>query len=260
MINFDYHMHTRLSDGANMHEEMVLSAIAKGFDEIGISDHFCIKYPVHWAVGTEGIAQLAKRVGEMNAMFGDRISILFGLEVDYFPDLEDEIRKTLQKFDFDYVIGSIHFLDEWNYDTDKSRNSEFTHDYLYKWYFGELQKAVKSGLFDYMAHPDLIKKHRIWPETSQKLLFRETAKVFADTGTAYEVNTSGKDRPCREFFPGNEFISELFQAGVPVTLGSDSHNSDQIGRYFDDAKDLLRETGYQSLVRFKKRKRIIETF
>ena len=159
---------------------------------------------------------------------------------------------------FDYVIGSIHFLNDWNYDTDKSRNSEFTPDYLYDWYFGELQKAVKSRLFDYMAHPDLIKKHRIWPDTPKTLLFRQTAEVFASNGVAYEINTSGKDRPCEEFFPGKELLTEFFKAGVPVTLGSDSHKSDQIGRYFEEAKQLLKETGYRSVTRFKKREKIIE--
>lgn len=260
MINFDYHIHTQLSDGANTHEEMILSAIEKGFAEIGFSDHFCIKQPLSWAVGTEGISKLGEKVNEMNDKFGDRINILFGLEVDYFPNLENEIGRALQRFDFDYVIGSIHFLDEWNYDTDKSRYHEFANDYLYEWYFGELQKAAKSRLFDFMAHPDLIKKHRIWPETSKTLLFRETANVFAEAEVAFEVNTSGKDRPCGEFFPSRDFIDELFLAGVPVTLGSDSHNSQQIGRYFSEAKEMLREVGYQSLVRFKKRKRVVESF
>jgi histidinol-phosphatase (PHP family) len=258
MVNFDYHMHTKLSDGANTHEEMVLSAIGKGLDEIGFSDHYCIKYRVHWGVNSEGIARLEAKVAEMNEKFSDRINILFGLEVDYFPEFEKEIGQVLQRFNFDYVIGSIHFLDDWNYDTDKSRYSEFDSDYLYEWYFRELQKAVKSGLFDYMAHPDLIKKHRIWPKTSKNQLYRETAKVFADYGTAYEINTSGRDRPCEVFFPGSELISEFYQAGVPVTLGSDSHSADQIARYFGDAKDLLRQSGYQSVARFKKRKMVIE--
>jgi histidinol-phosphatase (PHP family) len=255
-MNFDYHMHTRLSDGANSHEEMIASAIEKGFDEIGFSDHFCIKYRVKWAVSTEEIAVLEKKVKEVKEKYKDQINILFGLEVDYFPELESEIRIALQGHQFDYVIGSIHFLNDWNYDTDKSRNSEFTPDYLYDWYFGELQKAVKSGLFDYMAHPDLIKKHRIWPDSSKIELFRQTAEIFAQSGVAFEVNTSGIDRPCGEFFPGKELLSEFFKAGVPVTLGSDSHKSDQIGRYFEESKKLLKEIGYQSLIRFKNRKQI----
>ena len=259
-MTFDYHMHTNLSDGANSHEEMVLSAIEKGFDEIGFSDHFCIKKRVDWAVTTEGIAKLGEKVYEMREKFGDRINILFGLEVDYFTEYEEELKQVLKMHKFDYVIGSIHYLKDWNYDTDKSRNHEFTADYLYDWYFGELQKAVKSKLFDYMAHPDLIKKHRIWPETSKTTLFRETAEVFASTGVAFEINTSGIDRPCGEYFPGREFLDELYKAGVPVTLGSDSHNSDQIGRYFEDARQHLREVGYQSLLRFKNRIKIPETF
>ncbi len=237
---------------------MILSAIEKGFDEIGFSDHYCIKYKVHWAVNTEGIARLGKKIEKVKMKFGDRINILFGLEVDYFPEFEKEIGEALKEYEFDYVIGSIHFLDGWNYDTDKSRYPEFKNDYLYRWYFSELQKAVRSGLFDYMAHPDLIKKHQIWPENSQKDLYRETAKIFADSGVAYEVNTSGRDRPCGEFFPGNELIGEFYHAGVPVTLGSDSHYEHQIGRYFNEAKTLLRESGYQSVVRFHKRKQITE--
>jgi len=259
-MNFDYHMHTLLSDGANSHEEMILSAIEKGFDEIGFSDHFCIRQRVNWAVTKEGIATLEKKIDEMRKKFGNQINILFGLEVDYFPEMEEELRKTLQQHDFDYVIGSVHFLDDWNFDTDKSRNSEYKPDYLYEWYFTELQKAAKSKLFDYMAHPDLIKKHRIWPDSPKTDLFRETAKVFASSGVAFEVNTSGKDRPCGEFFPGKELLTELFKAGVPVTLGSDSHKAEQIGRHFEEAKNLLHETGYQSLVRFKKRKQISESF
>ena len=258
-MNLDYHMHTILSDGHNTHEEMVLSAIEKGFDEIGFSDHFCIKQPCSWAVGADGIAQLEEKVTEMKGKFSDRISILFGIEVDYFNDREEEIRECLQKFNFDYVIGSVHFLDDWNYDTDQSRYGEFSHDFLYEWYFSELQKAAKSGLFDIMGHPDLIKKFRIWPETSKKQLFEETASVFAESSVAFEINTSGKDRPCAEFFPGTELLRAFCKSEVPVTLGSDSHQKEQIGRYFGEARTILKEVGYTDTARFKNRKAVAVT-
>ena len=259
-MNFDYHMHTTLSDGHNTHEEMVISAIEKGFDEIGFSDHFCIRQPCSWAVGADAIAHMEEKVAEIKIKYSDRISILFGIEVDYFSDMEEEIKASLQPFNFDYIIGSIHFLDGWNYDTDKSRYTEFSNDYLYEWYFRELQKAAKSGLFDVMAHPDLIKKFRIWPETSKKQLFEQTAAVFAGSGVAFEVNTSGKDRPCGAFFPGPELLESFFKAGVPVTLGSDSHQKEQIGRYFDDARTILREIGYTEMIRFTGRKGVAADF
>jgi histidinol-phosphatase (PHP family) len=257
MMNFDYHMHTTLSDGQNSHEEMVLSAIAKGFEEIGFSDHFCIKQPCKWAVGADAIVTLEEKVLAMRKKYGDRINILFGLETDYFHDREEEIREVLGRFDFDYVIGSIHFLDEWNYDSDKSRYGEFSNDYLYEWYFRELQHAARSGLFDIMGHPDLIKKFRIWPETSKSHLYEATAAIFAQSGVAFEINTSGIDRPCGEFFPGTELLEAFFKAGVPVTLGSDSHQKEQIGRYFDEARTILREVGYSKITRFKNRVKII---
>ena len=129
---------------------------------------------------------------------------------------------------------------------------------LYRWYFAELQKAASSGLFDTMAHPDLIKKFQVWPESAQYGLFRKTAEVFAKSGVAFEVNTSGIDRPCGEFFPGKEFLTELFKASVPVTLGSDSHQAEQIGRYFDEAQTMLKKLGYRNLVRYQKREKIKE--
>ena len=256
-MNFDYHMHTTLSDGQNTHEEMVLSAIEKGFDEIGFSDHFCIKQPCKWAVGADGIFRLEEKIVEMKEKYGHKINILFGIEVDYFKDQEKEIREALQKFNFDYVIGSIHFLDDWNYDTDKSRYEEFSNDFLYEWYFRELQKAAKSGLFDIMGHPDLIKKFRICPETPKKQLFEETASVFANSGVAFEMNTSGKDRPCGEFFPGAELLKAFCKAGVPVTFGSDSHLKEQIGRHFEEAKTILNEIGYFNIIRFRNREKVI---
>jgi histidinol-phosphatase (PHP family) len=258
-MNFDYHMHTTLSDGHNTHEEMVLAAIEKGFDEIGFSDHFCIKQPCKWAVGAEAIPHLEEKITEVKEKYSDRISILFGIEVDYFKDREEEIRESLQKFNFDYIIGSVHFLDDWNYDTDKSRYGEFSNDFLYEWYFSELQNAAKSGLFDIMGHPDLIKKFDIWPETPKKLLFEETANVFAESGVAFEINTSGKDRPCAEFFPGTELIYAFCKAGVTVTIGSDSHQKEQIGRYFGEARTILKEMGYTSMTTFRNRKGVAVT-
>lgn len=257
-MRFDYHIHTNLSDGADSHKEMVRMAIRRGFEEIGFSDHFCIKTECKWAVDSEGIYLLQEYVEEMREKFGDRINILFGLEVDYFPDKERQIREALAPFDLDYVTGSIHFLDDWNYDADISRYDQYDNDFLYNWYFKELQKAASSGLFDIMAHPDLIKKFEIWPDSSQEELYRETAGIFAEAGVAYEVNTSGIDRPCGEMFPGSELIKAFFDAGVPVTFGSDSHKAKQIGRYFDIALSVLKDIGYKKILRFRKRERIYE--
>ena len=255
-MNIDYHMHTTLSDGHNTHEEMVLSAIEKGFDEIGFSDHFCIRQPCTWAVGTEGIAQFGEKILEVKEKYGNQISILFGIEVDYFNDSVKVIREVLKQYPFDYVIGSIHFLDDWNYDGDKSRYPEFKNDFLYEWYFHELQKAASSGLFDIIGHPDLIKKFNIWPESSKKVLYKETASIFASSGVVFELNTSGRDRPCGEFFPGPELLGAFSDAGVAVSLGSDSHKKDQIGRYFDEARTILTENGYTKTTRFRGRSRI----
>jgi histidinol-phosphatase (PHP family) len=254
-MKIDYHMHTTLTDGHNTHEEMVLAAIEKGFDEIGFTDHFCITKPGDLDIGADLITRMKENAVIMQKFYCNRINILFGIEVDYFDGSQEIIRESLQHFDFDYVIGSIHFLDDWNFDACQKRYSEFKNDFLYEWYFGELQKAAKSQIFDVMGHPDLIKLFGIWPETSKKALFEETANIFADSGVAFELNTSGKDRPCGEFFPGNELLEAFFKAGIPVTLGSDSHKKVHIGRHFDEAGIILGDIGYSSITRFRNRKR-----
>jgi histidinol-phosphatase (PHP family) len=170
--------------------------------------------------------------------------------------MEQEIREVLNQYQFDYVIGSIHFLDDWNYDGDRSRYPEFKNDFLYDWYFRELQNAASSGLFDIMAHPDLIKKFCIWPESSKKQLYDETAAIFARSGVVFELNTSGRDRPCGEFFPGTELLKAFGDAGVAVSLGSDSHQKEQIGRYFDEARTILKENGYTKTTRFRGRSKV----
>jgi len=86
-------------------------------------------------------------------------------------------------------------------------------------------------------------------------LFEETASIFAESGVAFEINTSGKDRPCGEFFPGDELLKAFCKAGVPVTLGSDSHMKEQIGRHFGEARTILKEIGYTTITRFRNRKR-----
>ena len=250
---FDYHMHTTSSDGNNSHREMVESAINKGFGEIGFSDHFCIKQPCNWAVGSNGIQALFDKIEEVRQLYDEKIDILSGIEVDYFSDSEFELAEILRQYPFDYVTGSVHFLGEWNYDSSPDGYDLYDIDFLYEWYFKELQQAAQSGLFNIMAHPDLIKKFRIWPQHPPIVLFRETARIFARSGVTFEVNTSGIDRPCGEFFPGEAFLKELYDAGVPVTLGSDSHHQTQIGRHFTEAKKMLKDFGYQSLTRFKQR-------
>ena len=175
--------------------------------------------------------------------------------MDYFPGKEEELRQVIAYFPSDYVIGSVHFMGSWNYDTDKRYYGKWSNDELYRMYFELVQQAAKSQLFDVIGHFDLIKKFRCWPESDQSHLYEETLKVLKEADVVLELNTSGLDRPCGEFFPNKKILEMAAKIGIPITLGSDAHRPDQVARHFESAIELLKETGFTKISRFRNRQR-----
>jgi histidinol-phosphatase (PHP family) len=249
----DYHMHTFLSDGRDSHEQMIESAAYKSIGEIGFSDHISL-LPVKWAMPIESINDMVARVN--NVQQNDKgISVKFGLEMDYFPHLEKEIKGVIASLPLDYVIGSVHFINEWNFDTDISQYDSIDIDRFYKQYFKLVQQSAKSGLFDVIGHCDLAKKFAYYPTFTLDSLYDETAKVFKNSGVVVEVNTSGRIKPCNEFYPSAQFLERLAHYKVPVTLGSDAHVEQNVGQFFSDALAELKALGFKEIIRFTQRQR-----
>lgn len=252
----DYHMHSVLSDGKNTYEEMVRMAISKGLDEIGFSDHVCLK-PANWAIRLEDIPVMTGQILDLKNKYADQIQIRYGIELDYFPGREDDLKSIIDSIPVDYVIGSIHFIDDWNFDTDESLYGKWTNDKLYEMYFELVQKAAQSNLFDVIGHIDIIKKFRVYPESNQDKLFEDTIRTIKEHNLVVELNTGGMDRPCAEFTPGPKLLEMCFNHHVPVTLSSDAHRVEQIARHYESAIDLLKHVGYTEIVGFNNRIRRI---
>jgi histidinol-phosphatase (PHP family) len=252
----DYHMHSVLSDGQNSYEEMIRTAISKGLDEIGFSDHVCLK-PVDWAIRMEDIPVMTRQILDLKEEYKDQIQIRYGIEVDYFPGHDVELKELIESIPVDYVIGSVHFIGDWNFDVDQSLYGKWSNDKLYEKYFALVQKAAQSGLFDTIGHIDIIKKFRIYPETNQDKLFEDTIKIIKEHNLVVELNTGGMDRPCAEFTPGPRLLEMCYQHHVPVTLASDAHKAEQIARHYESATALLSRVGYTEIVGFNKRIRRI---
>lgn len=252
----DYHMHSILSDGRNSYEEMVRMAIEKGLDEIGFTDHVCLK-PVTWAIRLEDIPVMTSQIIDLKDKYEDQIKIRYGVEMDYLPGKEVQINEIIERIPVDYVIGSIHFIGDWNFDTDQSLYGKWTNDKLYEKYYALVQQAAQSGLFDIIGHIDIIKKFRVYPESNQDLLFEDTIKVIKENNLVVELNTGGMDRPCAEFTPGHKILEMCYKHHVPVTLSSDAHSDLQIARHFESATQLLNQIGYTEIVGFKNRIRRI---
>ena len=250
----DYHMHSILSDGKDTYEEMIRVAIAKGLDEIGFSDHVCLK-PVEWSIQLVGIPVMTEQILDLKQKYEDVIKIRYGIELDYFPGRETELKDIIESIPLDFVIGSVHFIDDWNFDCDQSLYGKWSNDELYEHYFGLIQQAASSGLFDTIGHLDIIKKFRVYPESNQDKLFEDTIKLIKENDLVVELNTGGVDRPCAEFTPGPKLLEMCFRHKVPVTLSSDAHRATQIARHYESAVALLSEIGYHEIVGFENRTR-----
>jgi len=254
----DYHMHSVLSDGQNSYEEMIRMAISKGLDEIGFSDHVCLK-PVAWAIRMEDIPVMTRQLLDLKEKYKDKIQVRYGIEVDYFPGHEDELRELIESIPVDYVIGSVHFIGNWNFDVDQSLYGKWSNDKLYEKYFALIQKAAQSELFDTIGHIDIIKKFGVYPETNQDKLFEDTIKIIKEHNLVVELNAGGMDRPYAEFMPGARLLEMCHRHHVPVTLASDAHRAEQIARHYESAIALLSHIGYTEIVGFNKRiRRIIQ--
>ncbi|RDV84292.1 histidinol-phosphatase [Ammonifex thiophilus] len=258
----DYHVHTaRCGHAVGEVGEYLRQAEKVGLKELGFADHL----PLYFLPPEErdpGLAmpqaQLGDYVREITGLKGKSVvEVKLGIEADYVPGWEEELRKLLSAHPFDYVLGSIHFLDGWGFDNPAEiegyRGKDL--DLLYEQYFSLLQRLASSQLFDVVAHPDLIKKFGFLPSRDLKPLYQETVKIIAAADLAVEVNTAGLRHPVKEIYPAAEFLFLCRRYRVPVTLGSDAHRPEDVGRDFDRALELLREAGYCEVAVFTARKR-----
>jgi len=247
----DYHMHTHLSDGKDTHEDMVASAAFKGIPEIGFTDHISVK-PVGWAMEMSEVNTMIEKVNAMSKN-DTKVVVKLGAEIDYYLGMEKQIGELINSIPFDFTVGSVHFINDWNFDTDIRPYDQINIDKFYTDYFKLVQQSAKSGLFDVIGHCDLAKKFGYYPSFRLERLYEETAKIFRKTGVVVELNTSGRGKPCAEFYPSAVFLEKLAKYKVPITLGSDAHVEQNIGQFFEEAISELKALGYKEIIKFSKR-------
>jgi len=250
----DYHIHTTFSDGRSSHEDYIEAAVEKKLDEIGFSDHVCLR-EVDWAMKLSDAPAMVKKV--TNLKKESRISVKLGVEMDFFPGMEDKINEFTRKYPFDYVIGSVHHIGGWTFDDSRQAHGYdlWDIDDLYKLYFSLVQKAAKSGLFNILGHPDVVKKFGHKPERSIYNLLNEAASVLRDNNVCIELNSSGLIKPCKEIYPSRQFLEICHSKGVQITFGSDAHSSERIAGDFDQVIKLAKDVGYEKIASFTGRKR-----
>lgn len=182
------------------------------------------------------------------------LPVLLGLEMDWLPGKEDILRSFLAPYDWDIVLGSVHYVGAWGIDDDLFLDEWERRDTAQAWLeYGNLVKDLaQSGLADALAHPDVVKKfgHRPKDETPLHDLILAGAAV---NGSAVELNSNGLRR-CGEIFPALPLVERAHALGLPVTLGSDAHVPSLVGSHFDDLTAWAKRAGYNEAVTFVGRK------
>jgi histidinol-phosphatase (PHP family) len=192
---------------------------------------------------------------EARERYRGRIKVRLGIEADFHQPTQQERLAMLSEYPFDYIIGSVHVLGDWIFDSplEIHRYEEVELDDFYREYFAELLAMVKSGVYDIVGHPDLAKKFDKRPTIDLSPLYRELLLAMKEQRTCYEVNTAGLRWPARELYPEAPFVRMAAELGVPATLGSDAHCPEDIGRDFDKALDVLESAGYREIATFDAR-------
>jgi histidinol-phosphatase (PHP family) len=254
----DYHIHTALCGHAlGTVEELVESAIEKGFAEVGIADHSPLLYAGHpgLAMSAEELPLYVDEVLDARQRYRGRIAVRLGIEADYHQPTQRERVAMLNEYPFDYIIGSVHVLGDWVFDSpvEVHRYQDIDLDDFYREYFSELLAMVRTGVYDIVGHVDLAKKFDKRPSFDLSPLYRELLVAMKEHGTCYEVNTAGLRWPVRELYPEEPFVRMAAELGVPATLGSDAHDPEDVGRDFDKALELLNGAGYRKTATFEAR-------
>ncbi len=261
MINTSYHNHTKWSDGSATVPEMIDSARKAGLQEVGFSDHFVLApggARISWALQPDALVDYVAQIEQQMERAQD-ITIRLGLEVDYFPDTIQLTQQRLDTHQFDYLIASVHFVDEFSIDLDAQTwegISQDSRDAVWRGYWERLHAVVETGFFDIVGHFDLPKKFGFYPSTDLSEQALSVLDAIAAADMAIEINTSGWDRPVGEAYPSLFYLQEANRRGIPLVINSDAHAAGEVVRHFDRARQLALAAGYGEVVRFDRRRRI----
>jgi histidinol-phosphatase (PHP family) len=258
----DYHMHLREPEGrysADRAEEYVAQARLASVDEIGFTDHVYhfrqseALWEVPWML--ERCADdLDDYVGAVTEAKARGLPVKLGLEVDFFPGIERELAALLEPYPWDYLLGSIHFVDGFAIDQEPGLVHRVPVGEAWRRYFVWLRDAARSGVFDSLSHPDLIKFFGMRAtEEERHHFYVETADAIEAAGVCVEISTAGLHKPVGELYPDPGLLAAFCERGVPITLASDAHEPSHVGRNLDQAVALAREVGYGTITVFDRR-------
>jgi histidinol-phosphatase (PHP family) len=277
----DYHLHLRPDDldasaaeyfTSENAERYRVAAGERGIAELGVSEHVyrfqqaleVWRHPFWERYARDDLDEYCRFVRE-------ETDLRLGIEADFVQGAEDRLSNLLEARDFDYVVGSVHFIRDGAVDMDDYSvwSSGRSAEDIWRRYFQTIGETAASGLFDVLAHPDLVKywgpTHPTHPEHEDRLppgdlrrYYELAIEGIAESGIAVEVSTAGLRKRAGEIYPAPAFLEMCLEAGAPVALSSDAHRPQDVGADYEQALELLERMGVSELCVFDRRERRLE--
>jgi histidinol-phosphatase (PHP family) len=265
----DYHLHLRPDEPGTPPERYFTAenveryreaAAAAGVEELGVSEHV---YRFTQALDLwQHPFWREQALDDLDAYceFVRGSGLKLGVECDFVPGAEGRTANLLEARDFDYVVGSVHFVGEKAVDHEgwDVWEGEGRADEVWRRYFEALAECARAELFDILAHPDLVKvwgRGRPLPRRDPRHYYEPAVAAIAESGIAVELSTAGLRKPVGELYPGRAFAEMCVEAGAPFALSSDAHLPEQVGFGYERALELLAEIGVDEIAVFERRRR-----
>ncbi|WP_457566636.1 histidinol-phosphatase HisJ [Caldithrix abyssi] len=252
-MKLDYHIHTKLCKHATGEmEEYVEQAIEKGFKEIAFTDHIPLPQAFDLAHRMElrQIDDYLNSIEKLRVRYPE-ISILAGIEADFYDGFEDFLDAFLSRHPFEIIILSVHFVRHW-----PKGNWAFSYYFpdraiaeIYSDYLQAIMRGIQTGLFNVLGHLDLIKRDNARLLDHNESEVRELLQLAARQQMAVEINTSGLRKEIGEPYPHQTIWPLLAEYQLPVVMGSDAHAPGQVGFDFTNMERALSQIGGLQKVR-----------
>ncbi|HET8755561.1 MAG TPA: histidinol-phosphatase HisJ family protein [Solirubrobacteraceae bacterium] len=269
----DYHLHLRPDERENTAERFFTPANAeryreaaekRGIAELGVSEHI-YRFTAALEIWQHPFWQRYAHddLDDFCGYVREETDLKLGIEMDFVAGREDRIANLLDARDWDYVVGSVHFLRDHSLDTEEYSvwGAGESPERIWRRYFQTVAESARSGLYDIIAHPDLVK---VWgratpqPDGDRRRYYEPAVEAFLDADVAVELSTAGWRKPVAEQYPSLPFLEMLVDAGCPIALSSDAHQPEQVGFEYERAVELLESVGVREIAVFEGRERRLE--
>lgn len=261
----DYHIHsTHSGDSVADMASVCEIAIERSLSEIAFTEHIDFE-PTDLCYGSFNYELYKQEIDKARNKYGDKLIIRMGVEVDFQSKYSSQIRDFLDGKDFDYVVGSAHYVsgiileDHDRYFPGKSEEEAYIP------YFEIVQSAAETGWFDTIAHLDLCKRYGVRYYSPFDFMryqeqIKSILKVVIANNMTLEVNTSGLRQSPQDTYPCREILEQYYLlGGKHIIVGSDAHRVDDVGKDINQAIDLLKSVGFSTIDRYSNRRRIIHS-